>query len=712
MDLRRLASIYIDVPALRPGTVGAYSLAALSVLAALAARIVLDPYLQDALYILFYPAVLITTLISGFGAGLLSAVLSIAAAWFFLVPPRTSFGMPIPEHALGLALFGIVTLGNVVVAAGMRFAIERYRDISRNLERSVEDRTAELDDKNRQLREANDEFMAIYDRGDIFMGRLDLQGILVDANRACIEGLGFARADIVGKPLWKGGWWRISPEVEEWIRRSVEQALAGEPSRGETSFVTGNGEERVTEIALMPIRDDAGRVASVFAAGLDVTERARQYQAIFENAGVGIAHVNADLKFVRVNEALRRLVGYSASELTALSVPDLTHPEDRETTLADIERMRDGKIDGYDAEKRYLRKDGTTVWVRVSITAVRKGDGSIERFISVILDISARKQAEQLLQRQADLLNQSHEAISTWKIGGPGRGIVYWSRGAEILYGYTASEAKGRISHELLKTRATIPMEEIEAQVVRQGSWQGELTHVTRDGRQIAVGSSMVRVSYDGEPHVLETNRDITERKLADEQVRLLLREMNHRGKNMLTLVQAVARQTATSDPEHFIERFTDRIQALAANQDLLIQARSKGIEVDDLVRAQLAHFSDLIGCRISLNGPTLHLLGAAAQAIGMALHELATNASKYGALSTDTGHVDIGWQIDGDLFEMHWTERNGPPVRPPDRRGFGSTVIEKMAKRAVDGEVQLEYDPEGLSWRLTCPAANAMEPG
>jgi two-component sensor histidine kinase len=129
-------------------------------------------------------------------------------------------------------------------------------------------------------------------------------------------------------------------------------------------------------------------------------------------------------------------------------------------------------------------------------------------------------------------------------------------------------------------------------------------------------------------------------------------------------------------------------------------------------VCAQLAHFSDLIGYRISFDGPKLRLTRLAAQAIGMALHELATNASKYGALSTDSGHVDITWRSDGGLFKMNWTERNGPPVRPPQRRGFGTTVIESMTKQAVDGAVQLEYDIAGVAWRLTCPAANALEPG
>jgi two-component sensor histidine kinase len=264
----------------------------------------------------------------------------------------------------------------------------------------------------------------------------------------------------------------------------------------------------------------------------------------------------------------------------------------------------------------------------------------------------------------------------------------------------------------LLQTRAVVPIEEIEAQVVEQGSWYGELTHTTRDGHKIVVESRLVRVSYEGETYTLETNRDITQRKRAEEQVHLLMREMNHRAKNMLSLVHAIARQTAAREPEDFIERFTERIQALAANQDLLVRNEWKGVEIADLVRAQLAHFADLIGSRIAMHGPKLRLNPASAQAIGLALHELATNAGKYGSLSTNTGRMDISWGSDGKSLTMSWIERQGPPVCTPKRRGFGTIVMETMAERGVDGKVDLDYAPSGLTWRLTCPIANALEPG
>jgi len=162
--------------------------------------------------------------------------------------------------------------------------------------------------------------------------------------------------------------------------------------------------------------------------------------------------------------------------------------------------------------------------------------------------------------------------------------------------------------------------------------------------------------------------------------------------------------------PTDFIARFTERLQALSANQDLLVRSERGGVDIGDLVRAQLATFGDLIGSRILAHGPKLRFNSAAAQAVGLALHELATNASKYGALSTLTGSVDVSWWLDDNIFTMNWTERGGPPVSPPTQRGFGSTVLSLMAKRTVGGEVYLNYAPSGVTWTLSCTSANALE--
>jgi two-component sensor histidine kinase len=177
-------------------------------------------------------------------------------------------------------------------------------------------------------------------------------------------------------------------------------------------------------------------------------------------------------------------------------------------------------------------------------------------------------------------------------------------------------------------------------------------------------------------------------------------------------VVDVIAHQTAARNPEDFIERFSERIQALSANEDLLVRNEWNGVEIADLVHTQLAHFADLIGSRIATHGPKLHLNPASAQAIGLALHELATNAGKYGALSTDRGRVDVSWGTVGNTFTMSWSERDGPPVSKPQQWGFGNIVIKAMAEYSVDGAVDLDYALSGLTWRLTCPAASALEPG
>jgi PAS domain S-box-containing protein len=514
--------------------------------------------------------------------------------------------------------------------------------------------------------------------------------------------------------------YELFPDMPRRWRDSYARVLTGEELALEEDFLPRqNGRINCVRWSMKPWHTAEGRIGGALLFSELITEQVEarhslaeseaRFRATFENAAVGIAHLDSDLRWLRANGAFCRIVGWPLNELVTKSLRDISHPDELADEFAHIEQMLQGKIDSYEMDKRYLRKDGVIAWGRLTISCVYKSDGSVDYFVRVVQDISERKRAEELVRRQADLLDQSHDAMFTWKIGG---GITYWNRGAEVLYGYAAADAIGRSSHELLQTRANVRIEEIEAQLSRQGTWYGELTHTTRDGREIVVESRSVCVSYDGEMHALETNRDITERKRAEEQLHLLMRESNHRIKNILGLVQAIARQIAARETEEFVDRFTERIQALAANQDLLIKNEWRGVDIQTLVRSQLAHFADFVGSRIVVHGSKLRLSAAAAQAIGLALHELATNAGKYGALSTNNGRVDINWGTDGDTFTMSWVERGGPPVSTPKKRGFGTFVMETMVERSISGKVDFDFAPTGVTWRLTCPAANAVESG
>jgi PAS domain S-box-containing protein len=454
---QRLPSLlYIDVPALRPGTIGAYALAFVSVGVATALRLAVDPYLVGAQFVTFFPAIVITTLISGFRAGFLCALLSSAAADFFVLYPRWSFSFSVedPANLADLLLFGPLAAYCVIVIARMRLAIEREQ-------------------AERALRASKDRMQLALDAAQL-------------------------------------GWWRYDPH-----RRMV------------------SGDTRFKEI-------------------LDV----------------------------------------ATDETPTEEIAKRVHPDDAERYWTDREAPLDpADPKGYARQYRVQRRGGEVRWV------------------------------------------ETHE-LHYFEGNGGGRAV-----------------------------------------------------------------------------HSIGTVQDITERKEREEKERLLMEEINHRTKNMLGVVHAIAKQTATQNPEDFIERFSGRIRALSANQDLLVRNVWEGVEIEDLVRAQLAlaHFADLVGSRIVMDGPKLRLMPAPAQAIGLALHELATNAGKYGSLSVGGGRVAVGWGTDRGTFTMSWVERDGPRASAPRRQGFGTTVVEAMVESSVDGAVDFEYAPSGVTWRLICPAANAL---
>jgi PAS domain S-box-containing protein len=330
-----------------------------------------------------------------------------------------------------------------------------------------------------------------------------------------------------------------------------------------------------------------------------------------------------------------------------------------------------------------------------------------------------REAAENLLRRSKDRLELALDAaqLGSWRYDPLTRVISGDARWQEIFEAAKNEALIEEILHPVLPDDAERLWDAIKAALdpidpkrsaaeFRFRRKNGEVRWVETLGLAYFGGSGRERRAV----RMVGTAQDITERKEREEKEHLLMREISHRAKNMLSVVHAIAQQTAAKNPEDFVERFSERIRALSANHDLLVRSDWGGVDVEDLALAQLSHFADLIGFRIFVDGPKLRLNPASTQAIGLALHELSTNAAKYGALSTDAGFVDISWRITGGTFAMSWIERAGPIVSPPQRRGFGTTVIEAMAERSLSGTVNLDYAPSGLTWRLTCPAANALE--
>jgi PAS domain S-box-containing protein len=232
-----------------------------------------------------------------------------------------------------------------------------------------------------------------------------------------------------------------------------------------------------------------------------------------------------------------------------------------------------------------------------------------------------------------------------------------------------------------------------------------EKRYIRKDGAPLWGHTTVSCVRHpDGRmAYLIKIIQDITGRKRSDEARQLLTREVNHRSKNLLAIVQAIARQTAARSPEEFVSTFGDRLRALAANQDLLVKSEWQRLDLSDLVRSQLEYFGP-IGSRILLSGPPVMVPSTAAQALGLALHELATNAAKYGSLSNESGRVEVTWAVRGDDFFLTWCESGGPKVATPGATGFGTTVLKQMTASQLSGDVSIDYAPEGLIWHLRCP--------
>ena len=209
---------------------------------------------------------------------------------------------------------------------------------------------------------------------------------------------------------------------------------------------------------------------------------------------------------------------------------------------------------------------------------------------------------------------------------------------------------------------------------------------------------------------------DVTERKEGEAHLRLLLRELTHRSKNLLAVIQAMARQTANhaGSTDAFLKQFGSRLQALAASHDLLVRESWYGASLGELIRSQLSNYLDGAAVQVSIDGPAIALKPEAAQNLGLALHELAINAAKFGALSVPAGRVSITWTrretaaVD-NAVDLDWREQLGPKVKARRKKGFGTMVIERNLARALDAEVNMDFDPDGLHCHIVIPASQIL---
>ncbi|HEY6994819.1 MAG TPA: PAS domain S-box protein [Xanthobacteraceae bacterium] len=353
------------------------------------------------------------------------------------------------------------------------------------------------------------------------------------------------------------------------------------------------------------------------------------------------------------------------------------------------------------------RPDGTRVRFLPFPTPLRDDAGRLVGAINLLMDITEREQAALESAHLAAIVASSDDAIVSKALDGT---IRSWNEGATRIFGYDASEMIGQPITKIIPPELHSEERQIIAQLQRGERIQHfETVRMAKDGRRIDVSLAVspVRDKFGKVVGASKVGRDITERKRAEKLQRVLIDELNHRVRNTLATVQAIAGQSLVhaKSPREFVASFTGRVQALATAHTLLTRSEMRGAEIMDLVREQ-ALLGDADDRRISCSGPLLMLEPQAALHLALVLHELATNARKHGALSVPAGRLTVTWEVrrnGGQNLLLRWAESNGPMVRAPAARGFGSTLIEQTL-RAHGGEASVHYRPDGVTCDIKLP--------
>jgi PAS domain S-box-containing protein len=469
-----------------------------------------------------------------------------------------------------------------------------------------------------------------------------------------------------------------------------------------------------------PLRSADGSITSWFGTSTDIHEQRQAIErlelALDSGAiqGTWVWDVPADR--VTADDRFAHTFGLDPNECrTGFPIAKAVaaiHEDDRDAVRRAIEAaLADGG--GYRCEYRARNGDGAFRWVEASGRVELGADGTPLRFAGVAVDVEARRAIEAERDRANSLLQAFFETLpgAAYAKDVEGR-LLLGNPGFAAAVGHPPDVFLGKTDVEVLSdTPRAIEIMANDRSVMEDGApRQFEEDLRLSDGRLtqwLSIKSPLKRI--DGSvAGIVGISLDMTERRQAEERMRLLAREVDHRAKNLLGVVQSLVQLTRGNDVAGFKAAVSGRIQALARAHSLLAESRWEGVDVETIVREELAPFTRTGAERIRVSGPPVRLRPAASQAFALALHELATNGAKYGALSVENGALEVVWRFplaDGDRrLELVWTERGGPPVTPPSREGFGSTVVRTSVERQLAGEISFDWSPDGLRCRIAVP--------
>ncbi len=425
-----------------------------------------------------------------------------------------------------------------------------------------------------------------------------------------------------------------------------------------------------------------------------------------EAAGIGVWDIDIASDAVRGNAQYFRILGLEPTDepFPMSLVRALRLSGDNEEVVAGFAEAIQSGADSYENEFRILRKDGAVRWVFGRGKVVRNSQGEPVRFSGVDIDITEQKRTAEAERRLATIVEFSQDAIAST---GLDRTVTSWNPAAERLFGYSAEEMIGRPIMTIIPESHRHEEDMILARI-RLGERVEPFDTVRRhkSGR-------LVQISLTVSP-LLSTNgtiigaskisRDITDRKEAEQRINTLMKELSHRVKNQYAVILSMLRETGrhVGSLQEFERLIRERVVALSRSHDLLVTGNWLGATLHDLVFAQLEAFSskDVL----VVDGPPILLSPTAVQYLGMAFHELATNAVKYGALSKSDGRIEVKWQTSEARLQLQWKELNCCNEGVRTSSGFGSTVLKRIAPEAVSGIGRIGFEEGGLTWTLDAP--------
>lgn len=499
----------------------------------------------------------------------------------------------------------------------------------------------------------------------------------------------------------------------------------------EGRFRRADGQWRFLHSVSQPSFDPSGVHNGFVGVAYDMTEahdarelekrRGAQYAAFIAQSRAGFGQVDLSGRFTLVNDEFCAIVGRSREELLTMTMQSITHPADLPNNQIMFEKaVADGTA--YHHEKRYVRPDGSIVWVSNSVSLIRRVDGSPYGVLAIVIDVTARKAVEENFVRAAERVRLAIEGagMATWELDletlqGD------WSPSRFDILGLPRSEnSRGTLDQWLARIHPDdrLMAESALRQCLEDGSpLRIEYRIVRADsGEERWLQSSGARIGSDspGGARFVGVSFDITERKRGEEHLLLLINELNHRVKNTLAIVQSIARQTfpVGADPVASLATFEGRIAALAAAHDILTRENWAPSSLSALIHEVLAPHLDRPSA-FHLSGPPMTVPPKTAVTLALAIHELATNATKHGALASPNGLVRISWSIEtrdskSPQLMFEWRECGGPPVKKPARRGFGTRMIERGLAAELDGAVRIDFAPTGLVCTLEAPLPEA----